>query len=168
MRAIDFHVPLPTPEWLDVSLEGYVEAAERYFRSKVARNTLEGLAREYAFEELDDGMPRIPLSAQRSLDTAMAQLAHDYPESNKGIGGAAKILPVTFVVIVATVTLYGLTAVPAARRLGVARPARTRPLLVGGAAWSTSCRELLSSWCAQSGGVDDGSATVPVARRDAG
>lgn len=53
----------------------------------------------------------------------------------KGIGGAAKILPATFVVIVATVTLYGLTAVPAARRLGVTRPARTRPLLVGGAPW---------------------------------
>jgi len=53
----------------------------------------------------------------------------------KGVGGAAKILPVTFVVIVATVTLYGLTAVPAARRLRVARPARTRPLLVGGDSW---------------------------------
>ena len=50
----------------------------------------------------------------------------------KGIGGAAKILPATFVVIVATVTLYGLTAGLAARRLGVSRPGRTRPLLVGG------------------------------------
>src|SRR6266487_3401521 len=35
------------------------------------------------------------------------------------VGGAAKILPATFVVIVATVTLYGLTAVPVARWLGV-------------------------------------------------
>ena len=52
----------------------------------------------------------------------------------KGIGGAAKILPVTFVVIVATVTLYGLTAMPAARRLRVGQ-ARTRPLLVGGDSW---------------------------------
>jgi NhaP-type Na+/H+ or K+/H+ antiporter len=52
-----------------------------------------------------------------------------------GIGGASKILPVTFLVIVATVTLYGLTAAPVARRLGVARPDRTRPLLVGGEAW---------------------------------
>jgi NhaP-type Na+/H+ or K+/H+ antiporter len=52
-----------------------------------------------------------------------------------GIGGAAKILPVTFLVIVATVTLYGLTASPVARRLGVTRPDRTRPLLVGGEAW---------------------------------
>jgi NhaP-type Na+/H+ or K+/H+ antiporter len=53
----------------------------------------------------------------------------------KGIGGAARILPVTFVVIVATVTLYGLTAMPAARRLRVGRPSSTRPLLVGGDAW---------------------------------
>ena len=53
----------------------------------------------------------------------------------KGIGGAARILPVTFVVIVATVTLYGLTAGPAARRLRVGRPSGTRPLLVGGDAW---------------------------------
>ncbi len=53
----------------------------------------------------------------------------------KGIGGASKILPVTFLVIVATVTLYGLTAAPVARRLHVGRPARTRPLLVGGNRW---------------------------------
>src|SRR5215471_4788329 len=51
------------------------------------------------------------------------------------VGGAAKILPVTFLVIVATVAIYGLTAVPVARRLHVTRPARTRPLLVGGDSW---------------------------------
>ena len=51
------------------------------------------------------------------------------------IGGASTILPVTFLVIVATVALYGLTAVPVARRLGVARPARSRPPLIGGAPW---------------------------------
>ena len=53
----------------------------------------------------------------------------------KGIGGAAKILPVTFVVIVATVTVYGLTAAPVARRLRIGRPARARPLLFGGDRW---------------------------------
>ena len=52
-----------------------------------------------------------------------------------GVGGASKILPVTFLVIVATVAVYGLTAVPVARRLGVTRPARTRPLLVGDHPW---------------------------------
>lgn len=51
------------------------------------------------------------------------------------VGGAAKILPVAFLVIVATVAVYGLTAVPVARRLGVARPARSRPMLVGGDPW---------------------------------
>ena len=51
------------------------------------------------------------------------------------VGGAAKILPVTFLVIVATVAIYGLTAVPVARRLHVTRSARTRPLLVGGDPW---------------------------------
>ncbi len=63
----------------------------------------------------------------------------------KGIGGAAKILPVTFLVIVATVTLYGLTAALAARRLGVSRPGRTRPLLVGGAAWVVDLGRALQS-----------------------
>jgi NhaP-type Na+/H+ or K+/H+ antiporter len=52
-----------------------------------------------------------------------------------GIPGASKILPTTFLVIVATVTLYGLTAAPVARLLRVTRPARTRPLLVGGLPW---------------------------------
>lgn len=52
-----------------------------------------------------------------------------------GIPGAGTILPVTFVVIVATVAVYGLTAAPVARLLGVGRPSRTRPLLVGGDPW---------------------------------
>lgn len=51
------------------------------------------------------------------------------------IGGAEKILPVTFLVIVLTVAVYGLTAMPVARRTGVSRLARTRPLLVGGDPW---------------------------------
>ena len=49
-----------------------------------------------------------------------------------GVAGADKILPVTFLVIVMTVLVYGLSAAPAARFLGAVRPARTRPLLVGG------------------------------------
>ncbi|MEW2403180.1 cation:proton antiporter [Streptomyces sp. NPDC046862] len=53
-----------------------------------------------------------------------------------GVGGASKILPATFLTIAATVTLYGLTAVPVARRLGATRPARARPLLVGGDPWA--------------------------------
>ena len=64
---------------------------------------------------------------------------------DKGIGGAAKILPATFVVIVATVTLYGLSAGPVARRLGVVRSARSRPLLVGGDPWAIDLGRALRS-----------------------
>jgi NhaP-type Na+/H+ or K+/H+ antiporter len=63
----------------------------------------------------------------------------------RGIGGASKILPATFVVIVATVALYGLTAVPVAKRLGVTRPPRTRPLLVGGESWVVELGRTLRS-----------------------
>jgi NhaP-type Na+/H+ or K+/H+ antiporter len=51
------------------------------------------------------------------------------------IGGASKILPVTFLVIVLTVAIYGLSAVPIAKKLGVARPARASTLIVGGEPW---------------------------------
>ena len=43
-RAIDFHVHLPTPDWLDGSMAGYVEAAEAYFRSPAQRASLGELA----------------------------------------------------------------------------------------------------------------------------
>ncbi len=58
--------------------------------------------------------------AAATASTFSAQLAA------KNVGGASKILPVTFLVIVATVAVYGLTAVPVARRVGVVRPSRTR------------------------------------------
>ena len=47
LRAIDFHVHLPTPDWLDGSMAGYVEAAEAYFRSPAQRQSLDQLAAQY-------------------------------------------------------------------------------------------------------------------------
>jgi NhaP-type Na+/H+ or K+/H+ antiporter len=52
-----------------------------------------------------------------------------------GIAGGEKVLPATFLVIVATVTVYGLSAATVARWLGVTRPTGTRVLLVGGDPW---------------------------------
>ncbi len=63
-----------------------------------------------------------------------------------GVGGADKILPVTFLVIVSTVGLYGLTALPVARRLGVVRSTRSRPLLVGGDPWVVDLAQVV--WAA--------------------
>jgi hypothetical protein len=73
--------------------------------------------------------------APRGIVAASTAAAFSSELEAKGLGGASRILPATFVVIVATVTLYGLTALPVARRLGVVRPARSRPLLVGGTPW---------------------------------
>ena len=82
--------------------------------------------------------------AAATASTFSAQLAAHH------VGGASKILPVTFLVIVATVALYGLTAVPVARRPGVTRHSRTRPLLVGGQAWVVELARALAS-----AGLDD-------------
>ncbi len=90
MKAIDFHVHLPTPEWLDTSMRGYVEAAETYFRSKIARRSLAELAHEY--DELDvvavllawdaetaTGRPRVP-------NELVARACSDHPKTFVGFG----------------------------------------------------------------------------------
>src|SRR5205807_7303755 len=84
VKAIDFHVHLPTPDWLDVSMQGYVEAAESYFRSKVARKTIEELARDYdtmdivavllAWDaETATGRPRVPNDLRSEEHTSELQ-----------------------------------------------------------------------------------------------
>jgi uncharacterized protein len=71
MRAIDFHVHLPTPDWMDVSMAGYIEPAEAYFRSPAQRASLDELAARYealnaralllAWDaETATGRPRLP------------------------------------------------------------------------------------------------------------
>ncbi|MCT4357048.1 cation:proton antiporter [Streptomyces sp. Je 1-79] len=64
---------------------------------------------------------------------------------DRGVSGAARILPVTFLVIVGTVLLYSLTAAPVARRLGVVKPTGTRILLVGGEPWVIDLGQALRS-----------------------
>ncbi|MFF2568704.1 cation:proton antiporter [Streptomyces sp. NPDC058084] len=64
---------------------------------------------------------------------------------DRGVRGAAKILPITFLVIVGTVVLYALTAAPVARRLGVVKATGTRVLLVGGEPWVVDLGRALRS-----------------------
>src|SRR4029077_18853139 len=90
LQAIDFHVHLPTPDWLDVSMKGYVEAAESYFRSKGARKTFEEVAREY--ESMD--MVAVLLAWDAETATArprvpnelVAQACSEFPETFIGFG----------------------------------------------------------------------------------
>jgi len=62
--------------------------------------------------------------------------------AQKGVAGADKVLPIVFFAIFATVVVYGLTAAPVARALGVAGLGSRLVLLVGGQAWS---RELAAA-----------------------
>lgn len=90
MRAIDFHVHLPTPEWLDVSMEGYLEVAEAYFRSRVTRRTFDELAEDYrrldvvavllAWDaETATGRPRVP-------NELVAMAVKEHPDVFQGFG----------------------------------------------------------------------------------
>ena len=90
MRAIDFHVHLPTPDWLDGSMGGYVEAAEAYFRSTVERQSLGELADKYraldvlavllAWDaETATGRPRVP-------NETIAAACLEYPDAFTGLG----------------------------------------------------------------------------------
>jgi predicted TIM-barrel fold metal-dependent hydrolase len=90
VRAIDFHVHLPTQDWLDGSMAGYVEAAEAYFRSRVERQSLDELAAKYraldalavllAWDaETATGRPRVP-------NSTVAAAVRDHPGAFTGIG----------------------------------------------------------------------------------
>jgi predicted TIM-barrel fold metal-dependent hydrolase len=90
VRAIDFHVHLPTPDWLDGSMAGYVEAAEAYFRSTVQRQSMGELADRYrqldvravllAWDaETATGRPRVP-------NETVAAACEEYPDAFIGIG----------------------------------------------------------------------------------
>src|SRR2546422_1065303 len=94
VKAIDFHVHLPTPDWLDISMRGYVEAAESYFRSKVARKTIDELAHEYdgldivavllAWDaETATGRPRVP-------NDLVAEACNAYPKTFIGFGSVVR------------------------------------------------------------------------------
>jgi NhaP-type Na+/H+ or K+/H+ antiporter len=56
--------------------------------------------------------------------------------AQKGIAGGDDVLPIVFVAIFGTVAVYGLSAAPVARALGVAGAGRTLVLIVGGHSWA--------------------------------
>jgi NhaP-type Na+/H+ or K+/H+ antiporter len=65
----------------------------------------------------------IGLMDPRGIVAASTAATFAVPLAGLGIGGADDLLPATFLVIVGTVTIYGLVAAPAAHLLGVATSA---------------------------------------------
>jgi uncharacterized protein len=115
MRAIDFHVHLPTPDWLDGSMGGYIEAAEAYFRSTVERQSLGELADKYraldsmavllAWDaETATGRPRVP-------NETVAVACERYPDAFTGIGSVDPHKGGAAVAEVARIAALGLRGV---------------------------------------------------------
>ena len=73
-RAIDFHVHLPTTEFMQVTLGPYAKAAERFFRTEVKLKDIEQIAADYA--ELD--MIGVLLAWDAETATGLPPLGNDY------------------------------------------------------------------------------------------
>jgi len=115
LRAIDFHVHLPTPDWLDGSMAGYVEAAEAYFRSSVQRQSLDQLAALYRRLEVKavllawdaetaTGRPRVP-------NETVAAACRDYPDVFTGLGSVDPHKGAAAAAEVANIAALGLRGV---------------------------------------------------------
>jgi predicted TIM-barrel fold metal-dependent hydrolase len=87
MKAIDFHVHLPTPEWMEGSMGRYRESAEKYFRRSVELKTIAELAAEY--EALD--VLGVVLGWDAETFTGMPPLKND------DVAAVAKDFPGRFV-----------------------------------------------------------------------
>jgi len=74
--------------------------------------------------------------APRGIVAGATASAFSLQLEQQHIPGAGQVLPIVFVVIFATVVLYGLTAPLLARALGVAGQDRGLVLVVGGDAWA--------------------------------
>src|SRR6266581_2842008 len=115
LRAIDFHVHLPTPDWIDGSMAGYVEAAEAYFRWSVSRQSLGELAGLYRGLEIKavllawdaetaTGRPRVP-------NETVAAACRDYPDVFTGLGSVDPHKGDAAVAEVANIAALGLRGV---------------------------------------------------------
>lgn len=112
--------------WPSIGLVAFLVLVVRPFVAFVSTLRTDLSSGERAFIGWMD--PR-GIVAAATASTFSATLVHDH------VKDADKILPITFLVIVLTVTLYGLTAGPVAKRLGVVRATVSRPLLVGDDPW---------------------------------
>jgi NhaP-type Na+/H+ or K+/H+ antiporter len=115
--------------------------------------------------------------APRGIVAAATASAFGLQLTQAGVSGAEDILPVVFIVIFATVVLYGLTATPLARFLGIAGAGGRVVLVVGGHVWGRALAKALESaglgvrlWTGRPGeqaaareaGLDAGSARLGV------
>jgi predicted TIM-barrel fold metal-dependent hydrolase len=115
VRAIDFHVHLPTPDWMDGSMAGYIEPAEAYFRAPAQRASLAELAARYeslnaralllAWDaETATGRPRVP-------NETVAEACRQHPGVFVGFGSVDPYKGAAAVAEVGRIASLGLRGV---------------------------------------------------------
>lgn len=83
--------------------------------------------------------------APRGIVAAATASAFGLQLAQAGVDGADDILPIAFIAIFGTVVLYGLTAAPVARLLGLTGAGENVVLVVGGNAWARAIALALKS-----------------------
>jgi NhaP-type Na+/H+ or K+/H+ antiporter len=81
--------------------------------------------------------------APRGIVAAAVSSVFAFKLAESGIEGAESIVPITFLVIVVTVTVYGLTAYPLAKVLKVVQSKPQGILFVGAHSWARSIAKML-------------------------
>jgi Sodium/hydrogen exchanger family len=81
--------------------------------------------------------------APRGIVAAATASAFGPTLAQAGIPGANKILPIAFIIIFGTVAIYGLSATPVARRLGLLAADSFVVLIVGGHEWARAIASAL-------------------------
>jgi len=84
----------------------------------------------------------------------------------EGYAQAAKLVPLTFIIIAGTVIIYGLSAAPAARRLKIAEPDPQGVLMVGAHSWARAIANALHNEGIKVLMVDNNYASVRAARME--
>lgn len=82
--------------------------------------------------------------APRGIVAAATASAFGLQLAQAGVRGAQEILPIAFLAVFGTVVLYGLTAAPVARALGLAGTGADVVLVVGGHTWARSLAQALA------------------------
>ena len=84
----------------------------------------------------------------------------------EGYAQAAKLVPLTFIIIAGTVIIYGLSAAPTARRLKIAEPDPQGVLMVGAHSWARAIANALHKEGIKVLMVDNNYASVRAARME--
>lgn len=86
--------------------------------------------------------------------------------AEQGVAGAERLVPISFIIIIGTVTVYGLTAFPLAKKLGLAEPSPQGVLFVGAHPWAREIAKVLHKQGISVALADSLRAHVTAARMD--